>query len=315
MTAFAPDWFTTDDHAEKDRLPLCRQRLSGLLGALDLEPSPDVPFRARTVSCQLPGTCLTTCFLTCARACRRPDQCLTDGADDLVLLRPVGGLFTVEQNGRRTIVEERDAVLISTQVPWTLDLSELERLDCLRVPRAIAGTAPGALLPNLPRLIKRDDPAFQLLAHYGGALLQGILPLGTPELRHIASCHVQDLLRMLLQTDEQDNRTEPSRLGLAKRDIENNLADRGLSIESIARRQGVTPRTLQKLFEADGTTFSEYVLDKRLSFAKIALHRDRVRKISDIAYEAGFGDLSYFNRAFRRRYGMTPRQARSEHIN
>jgi AraC-like DNA-binding protein len=35
------------------------------------------------------------------------------------------------------------------------------------------------------------------------------------------------------------------------------------------------------------------------------------RTISVIAYEAGFGDLSHFNRAFRRRYGETPSDIRA----
>ena len=35
------------------------------------------------------------------------------------------------------------------------------------------------------------------------------------------------------------------------------------------------------------------------------------RGISAVAYEAGFGDLSYFNRTFRRRYGATPSDVRA----
>jgi AraC-like DNA-binding protein len=35
------------------------------------------------------------------------------------------------------------------------------------------------------------------------------------------------------------------------------------------------------------------------------------RTITDIASEAGFGDLSYFNRAFRRLYGETPSDTRA----
>jgi AraC-like DNA-binding protein len=35
------------------------------------------------------------------------------------------------------------------------------------------------------------------------------------------------------------------------------------------------------------------------------------RSIASIAYHAGFGDLSYFNRVFRKRYGMTPSDARA----
>ena len=35
-------------------------------------------------------------------------------------------------------------------------------------------------------------------------------------------------------------------------------------------------------------------------------------KISVIAFEAGFGDLSYFNRTFRRAYGVSPSDMRAE---
>jgi AraC-like DNA-binding protein len=38
--------------------------------------------------------------------------------------------------------------------------------------------------------------------------------------------------------------------------------------------------------------------------------RYRDRNISAVGYEAGFGDLSYFNRTFRHRYGMTPSDVR-----
>jgi AraC-like DNA-binding protein len=42
--------------------------------------------------------------------------------------------------------------------------------------------------------------------------------------------------------------------------------------------------------------------------------RDRrfsTRSIVSIAYDSGFGDRSYFNRTFRRRYGTTPTEIRA----
>jgi AraC-like DNA-binding protein len=36
------------------------------------------------------------------------------------------------------------------------------------------------------------------------------------------------------------------------------------------------------------------------------------KRISDIAFECGFNDLSYFNRSFRRRFGLTPTAARGK---
>jgi AraC-like DNA-binding protein len=48
----------------------------------------------------------------------------------------------------------------------------------------------------------------------------------------------------------------------------------------------------------------------RLRKAAELLAREAERRISDIAFDCGFNDLSYFNRCFRRRFGLTPSAAR-----
>ena len=75
----------------------------------------------------------------------------------------------------------------------------------------------------------------------------------------------------------------------------------------------VSPRYLQMLFDAEGTTFSEFVLEQRLARIHRLLTDPRLDKlpIGVIALDAGFGDLSYFNRVFRRRYGATPSEIRA----
>ena len=62
-----------------------------------------------------------------------------------------------------------------------------------------------------------------------------------------------------------------------------------------------------------GTTFSEYVLEQRLALARrlLADPRQRREKIASVAFAAGFGDLSYFYRAFRRRYDELPTDVRA----
>ena len=63
----------------------------------------------------------------------------------------------------------------------------------------------------------------------------------------------------------------------------------------------------------EGVTYTHFVLWHRLDRALRMLRdpRHAARRIGDIAYDAGFGDLSYFNRAFRRRYGATPSEMRN----
>jgi AraC-like DNA-binding protein len=63
----------------------------------------------------------------------------------------------------------------------------------------------------------------------------------------------------------------------------------------------------------EGVTYTQFVLQHRLdrAFRMLRDQRCAARRISEIAYDVGFGDLSYFNRAFRRRYGATPSEIRS----
>jgi len=92
-------------------------------------------------------------------------------------------------------------------------------------------------------------------------------------------------------------------------DIAAYLGDCDLTAAAVARRQRVTPRYVHKLFEQEGLAFSRFVLERRLARAHRMLTDLRLaqRSISSVAFEVGFGDLSYFNRAFRRCYGALRR--------
>ena len=99
----------------------------------------------------------------------------------------------------------------------------------------------------------------------------------------------------------------------AKLFIVNNCGRQDLSVVTVARQLGVTPRYLQRIFESDGKTFSSFLVEQRLKRAHRMLRTPEFaeRPVSSIAYEVGFGDLSYFNRCFRRAYGATPSDVRS----
>jgi AraC-like DNA-binding protein len=104
-----------------------------------------------------------------------------------------------------------------------------------------------------------------------------------------------------------------ARLHAMKADVAAHLGRGDLSVEVIAARQHVTPRYVQMLFEETGTTFTQFVLGQRLARAERMLSDPRLaaRSIAAIAVEAGFRDMSYFNRTFRRHYGDTPSAVRA----
>jgi AraC-like DNA-binding protein len=91
------------------------------------------------------------------------------------------------------------------------------------------------------------------------------------------------------------------------------LGEIGLSLTAVAARHGVSARYVGRLFEREGITFSEFLLLARLEQAHLMLSglQFNGHTVASIAYTVGFGDLPYFNRAFRKRYGMTPSDARA----
>lgn len=83
-----------------------------------------------------------------------------------------------------------------------------------------------------------------------------------------------------------------------------------LTIADIADDLGMSLRQLQRGFAAIGTTPTKYLLTKRMEHAKRGMDDRRSGRradlISTIAYEAGFSDLSYFQRCFRKAFGASP---------
>lgn len=81
----------------------------------------------------------------------------------------------------------------------------------------------------------------------------------------------------------------------AKAYVARNSSRKDISIASAATHLGVTPRYLQRLFEADGTTFSSFLLGQRLKRAHGLLCEPQFAElaVSSIAHDVGFGDLSY----------------------
>ena len=91
--------------------------------------------------------------------------------------------------------------------------------------------------------------------------------------------------------------------------VEKNHANH-LNLQDICAFMGVSKSYFCRLFrEVSGMSFTEYLNLVRLRFVVRALY-DSDRAISDIAMDAGFSSLQYFNRCFKRYYGCTPRQYR-----
>ena len=307
--------FSTDAFPERERLAAWREIFGRTVVNLDIEPlSPD-GFHAHATVCQLPGLGVLYAASEAVQLTHSRDLILND---DLSFMAAPTCSYEAFQHGRTPVLGPGDGVLMNNAEVGSMRLASASRFTTFRVPVA----AIAALIPDIGAAIARPIPAanaaLRLLVGYLASALD-TEALMTPELQQLAVTHVYDLLALALGATRDaaaiavGRGVRAARLRAAKAFITEHLARHELSAATVAAHLGVTPRYVHMLFATEAASLSECVLAQRLARAHRMLTDSRhvARPVSAIAFDAGFGDLSHFNRTFRRRYGATPSDVRA----
>jgi AraC-like DNA-binding protein len=305
---------STEDFPAQDRLEAWRELVGRGMLRFEIERLPDRRYACDTTMRALPGLCMIDGAVTGMQFHRTP--ALIDN-DDLVLHVSLSGGFCAYQGGREAALGRGEATLMGGAETFLASLPA-ERFFAIRVPSSVLSPMVGDLNKILMRPIPTDSDALRLLVTYARGIFQ-MPALANPDLRQPVATHLQDLVALALGATRDAAEVangrglRAARLKAIKADIAEHIGDTNLSIGGIAVRQRVTPRYIQMLFEAEGATFSEFVLNKRLQLAHRMLTDPRFadRPIISVALDSGFQDLSYFNRTFRRRFGETPSGVRA----
>lgn len=308
--------FSTDAIPARECADFWRECFGRAVAKVAIEPLSPRPFRAEANGAFLSSFALVHVSTSANHAVNSPELI----ADDAVsLIAGPNSPWRVFQPGRGADLQPGDAALLSRdRVRSAITLWN----DCSLTSFCIARSAITPLVPDIEsrfaRRIPSANPALRMLLRYA-ELARDEDVLTTPELRRAFTTHVLDLLALALGATRdaaelaKARGVRAARLEAIKEDIRKGLGRPDLSVRSVAALHGVTPRYIQLLFEESGTTFTAFVLEQRLAAARRALCDVRLASVpvGAIAFECGFGDLSYFNRAFRRRFGCTPTDARS----
>jgi AraC-like DNA-binding protein len=240
-----------------------------------------------------------------------------DGDDDFSFHMNLSGLSFVSGARGEMTLGDGDAMLLNYSVSRTISRPGLVDHRVVRLPRA----ALSPLVRNIDDAVLCRIPSgtgmLSLLGNYVDAVFNDPA-LAMPEMRQLVIAQLCDLIAVTLGATRDATAAaggrgiRAARLRAIKTDIEAHLTHNDLSPGVVARRQGVSDSYIRKLFEGEGTSFSQFVLGRRLVRAQRMLSDRRWadRSIASIAFETGFGDLSYFNRTFRRFYGNTPSEVR-----
>lgn len=310
-----PIRFSTSWFSEKDRLDIWREEFGHRFVRLEFEPLDDEPLRYDTTFLDLGDTTVATGEIS-AVSCARTKQMLSDGNSDIVLLIQENELMYAEQGRHAQSIAVGDGLVRrSDEIGQTRLRSGRFLTLNLPVERLTERVA------DIDRLgmtvIHEENEALSLLAGYCRMIMA--LPDGGSMLaRSVVSKHLLDLASLAIGANRdawlvaQGRGVRSARRLAAISAIRKHASRPGFRISELAIELKVSESYLRKLFAEVSQTFSSLLLETRLVMARDKLNDHRLDglQISQIAFDSGFGDVSYFNRTFYRRFEMTPTEAR-----
>jgi len=299
---------------EAERLSASREIYGRTILRHDIEPFDEHPFCFEAMLYAVPEMGFVSGAVSPIRAVRTAEHI---DSEDIVLTICLTGGRVVRQRGREATVVAGEAVLTTSADPVAVAVHSTSRMIVLRIPLATLRPSLVDLDACLVRPIPRGTEALRLLTSYA-EVVEDTSALAMPELRGLLVAHFHDLVSMSIGATRdaaeiaRGRGVRAARLRAIKAYILENLSRGDLSIGAVASQHGISARYVRMLFDGEGATYSDFVLDNRLARAHRMLRDPRYvgHTISAMAFECGFGDLSYFNRAFRRRFGATPTDVR-----
>jgi AraC-like DNA-binding protein len=304
--------FSTADWPEARRRAAVTDVYARSIMHYDIAFASDQPPEIEASFVNLPGLGFARVHSSAASA-QRVARHLT--GDDVVLNIGTFGTRSITQWRREAVTHGNGAVLTSAAEAASATISASSYLTFRAPLKTMALLVPG-IEDSFARPIPGGSDPLRLLVGYAG-VLEDRGAMADPRLRQLAVAHVHDLIALTIGATRDASETAKLRGGRAARfraitlDIAEHLCGK-LSIADVAARQRMPVRYLQRLFESEGTSFTEFVLTRRLERAHQLLSDPKLadRPISSIALDVGFGTLSYFNQSFRRRYGVSPSDVR-----
>lgn len=248
--------------------------------------------------------------LALERPAREPRRIAQDAYFAVILL---DGEYRLRQDGREVLLRPGDLSLY--------DAARAHRIDCPRAFRKLIVSIPRALLAERVNGIE----------HCTALHIAGDAGIGAVAARFVRDCareaaamasndfaalsaHALDLLTRAVST----LRPRAPSLGGARRSslaavkalVERRLADPQLDARTIAAGVGLSSRYINELFAAEGTSLMRHVWERRLQCSRERLLAGEQCSLAELAWRCGFVDPAHFSRAFKRRFGDSPRAYR-----
>jgi AraC-like DNA-binding protein len=225
------------------------------------------------------------------------------------------GSMVFSQNGRDTLVLPGEIFVNDESSPMVLRTPEDTEQLVVQAPKALFGREALWAAENAGRIM---SPALTraLLAPMITGLIDGLAAGDVNEDHAELGEAVLDLIRAACREPGSGTGTSAApartRTMQVKRYIDEHIGDPSLTSERIAAANFMSLRTLQRLFQAEGVTLTDWLRERRLAGARRDLRDPHLADvpIARIADTWGLPNPGHFSRMFRAAFGVSPREWR-----
>lgn len=236
-----------------------------------------------------------------------------DSGDHLLLFIQLEGACGIEQHGREAIITAGDCILIDSSCPSRFHFGgKFSNHLSVQLPRPMVFCDQETKVET-SRPLSAQDPMASILHGLVAKLLS----------TKVSDYRAPQLCDLLLSTtrhafsgtshalENPISKGAETRLEMVQILIDQHLTEEYLSPKWLAAQMGISLRTLQTDFSTLDKTATELIRIGRLQRVHNQLQQMKnsgaMPTIAELAYAAGFNDISYFNRSFRKFFGCSPK--------
>lgn len=225
----------------------------------------------------------------------------------------------IRQDGREVFLPPGDFAFYDATRPHALNFDKGVKMMLVHLPLNLLQNQIAGVEQCTIRRIDGKMGVGAVTATFMRSLSSHLPEMDKSSYVHLAECTLDLLLSSLSSLKPEGPSLSRSRalsLQRVKAFVEQHLSDPALSITAVSLGVGLSPRYINKLFEDAhySWSLSRYIWGRRLERCRQDLGNPAFQRqrISEIALLWGFNDLSHFSRAFKARFGMSPREYREQ---
>ncbi|MES9536567.1 helix-turn-helix domain-containing protein [Actinomadura sp. NPDC000600] len=307
---------STEQVPPRDRIAYWHEVICSTFIQLDVAQTSGGRFRGMVRNHQV-GPIQATRILTDPMTAERSRRHLRSAEEDVCLLAlQLRGRTVGHQDGRRAVLEPGDLALFDSTRPYLVDFQgpQFDHL-VLQFPRAALSERGIEAAGATARRIAVDSMVGRLVSPFlvnATRMADTASPETGQRLAEMALDLVATALAPLTGIDRPPASPGEELLRRVQLYMQLHLSDPCLSPPKVAAANNISLRQLHRLFSREGTSFGRWLREERLRrcFDDLGSPLLAGRSIAEIGARWGLPDAPGLSRAFRARYGMSPREHR-----